>query len=255
MADDIPPSSDSDAGSNFSQARNEKLRKRALRRSRGKSVSDTSDEDEEAEQEMDDDVVPDSSPRRASGALDKTLPSTRHKGKQSTLDRKEDGGDEVDETGIDVAHMSRRGAALGSLHKKQLSSKQKGKQRAGDHTDTESDSGGGNNDGDDDRSHLRYATGPLSEEGQEEARKFGEATKMHADELARKYNKSPNTIMLAAGLTVQNARQRDNISNKFKVWYAHHHPKLEKGVLMMVHTSSMLICLCIQCPSGKTVAN
>jgi hypothetical protein len=238
MADDVPSSSDSDAGSNFSQARNEKLRKRALRRNQGKSVSDTSDEDEEAEQEMDEDVVPDVSPRRVSGASRRKLSSAKQKGKRGTADQMEDEDvrDDVNETGSDVAHMTRRGAASGSSRKKKLSAKQKGKRRAGDHTDAEGGNSGGNNDEDEDRSHPRYSTGPLSEEGQEEARQFGEDTKLRANELARKYNKSPNAVMLAAGLNIQNARQRENIANKFKIWYSHHHPISEKGALMLVHT-------------------
>jgi hypothetical protein len=160
------------------------LRNRALRFSKGKDVSDTADEDEEADAEMDADVVPDS-----------------------------------DAPGHPISSTSASRPRLSSKKKK------KGKQRALDHAEEDT---GENGDPDDDEvnddAKLHYITGPLPQQGQEEARELGESTKLKADALAKKYRKSPHAIMLAAGLTVRNAHQRKNFANKHKRWYSHYNP-------------------------------
>jgi len=100
-----------------------------------------------------------------------------------------------------------------------------GNRDAGDHNQADEDCDDGDNIGDDDNSHTRYISGPLSEEAQEAVRKLGEDTKARADDLARKYRKSPNSIMRMAGLAIQNSHQRQNIANKHKTWYSNLHPR------------------------------
>jgi len=189
--DDPPSSGGSGDESDYGNSREKALKQRALRCNRGRSVSDTEDEDQEAEDQMNSEVVPES----------------------------------------DAHHRHR---AVPKAKTKSLSAKQKGKQRATDPTDSAGEDEDGNGDDDEemddnskDDSHprVRYVTGPLSEEAQEEVQKLGEETKARADDLARKYRKSPGVIMRMAGLGVQNARQRDNIANKHKTWYSHYHPK------------------------------
>jgi hypothetical protein len=133
-----------------------------------------------------------------------------------------------------------------SAPRPRLSSKQKGKQRALDHA--EEDTGENNRDPDDgdvnDDANLHYITGPLSQEGQEEARELGESTKLKADALAKKYRKSPHAIMLAAGLTVRNAHQQKNFANKHERWYSHYNPippGSESPVCFLLSTSHLCV--------------
>ena len=90
--------------------------------------------------------------------------------------------------------------------------------------DEDCDDNNTDNDGDGD-SHTQYISGPLSEEAHEEVRQLGGETIARADDLARKYRKSPNTIMHMAGLGVQNPRQHENMAIKHRIWYSHYHPR------------------------------
>jgi hypothetical protein len=191
--DNAPPSSGGSGDeSDYGDSRAEALKKRALRHSRGRSVSDPEDEDQEAEDEMNSEVVPESGTRGHRGVpkvQGKPFP-TKEKGKQRATNPTDSGaGDEGSDNNID--------------------------------RDDNSD------DNDNGNSHVGYVTGPLSDEAQEEVRQLGEETKGHVNDLARKYRKSPGIIMRMAGLAVQNARQRENIANKHRSWYSHYHPKPE----------------------------
>jgi len=119
--------------------------------------------------------------------------------------------------------------------KKRLTAKQKGKQKArsvssgGEEEVSDSnDDGTGDEDGAEEPS--RCVPGPLSREALEEVRKLGERTMADAEALAHKYGKNTRSIMIAAGLGVQHSRHAANFSNKFKVWYAHKHPKPEDSM-------------------------
>jgi hypothetical protein len=97
----LPTASDP-SDSDFEETRKEKLAKREHRRSRGKDVSDTSLEDEEAENEMLDDVALESlSARRG-----KTRLTAKQKGKRKartpSLGEEGDGNDADDDNGDDI---------------------------------------------------------------------------------------------------------------------------------------------------------
>jgi hypothetical protein len=124
--------------------------------------------------------------------------------------------------------------------KKRLTAKQKGKQKAcsvdsggeevGDGADAGQDAE--NADDEDVAEGTRHCVpGPLSQEALEEIGKLREKTMADVEALARKYGKNTRTIMIAAGLGVHHSRNTDNFSNKFKVWYAHKHPKPEDSTL------------------------
>ena len=195
--EDDPPSSEGSNGeSDYGNSRDEAMKKRVLLRNRGRPVSDTEDEDRLAEDEMNAEVVAESDGRHRAGAR-RQVPSAKKKGKQHATDQIDSDGDGWNDDGVD---------------------------NDDDQMDEDCDDNNTDDDGDGD-SHTRYISGPLSEEAQEEVRQLGEETKARADDLARKYRKSPNTIMHMAGLGVQNARQHENMANKHRIWYSHHHPR------------------------------
>ena len=67
---------------------------------------------------------------------------------------------------------------------------------------------------------LRCCTpGPMPAEARTEAQALGNHVQKSARALADKYNKPYGSIMLAAGLTIQNSRNQ-NFSNQFKTWYS-----------------------------------
>jgi hypothetical protein len=89
------------SGSDFSQGRTAQLAKRQKLLSRGRDVSDTEDEDQEAEDEMMDDVVPESPARcGASARRPKTYGRSKASPKGPRRDAVEEGeGDEDDADG------------------------------------------------------------------------------------------------------------------------------------------------------------
>ena len=148
-----------DDRSDYSADESARRQKKEKRRSRGFDVSDTDEDDLDAEQEMLEDVVPES--------------------------------------------------------EAPCSAPSKGKGRAVDPQSEEDD-----DEGEDAESRGRYTPGPLSAEAREEAQALGARTRKAAKSLVAKYNKPYLTIMRAAGLNIQTARQRKNFSNQFKTWYS-----------------------------------
>jgi hypothetical protein len=65
--------------------------------------------------------------------------------------------------------------------------------------------------------------GPLPTAAVREAMQLGRETRKLAEMIAKKYGKPVRSVMISAGLAIQNARE-PNFSNLWKVWYAHHHP-------------------------------
>jgi hypothetical protein len=160
----LGPAEESDDGqdddrSDYSADESARRQKKEKCRSRGLDVSDTEEDDLDAEQEMLEDVVPES--------------------------------------------------------EAPYSAPSKGKGRA---VDPQSEEDVDNNE--DTEAHGQYTPGPLSAEAREEAQVLGAQTRKAAKSLVAKYNKPYLTIMRAAGLNIQTARQRKNFSNQFKTWYA-----------------------------------
>lgn len=80
---------------------------------------------------------------------------------------------------------------------------------------------------------LGYAHGPMSNQAVEEAVALGKATRESAEAIVKKYGKSVCSVMIAAGLSIQNARVT-NFSNLHKVWYAHHYPKPKNSTVFSI---------------------
>jgi hypothetical protein len=169
-----------DVRSNYSDDESARHRKKDKRRSRGKSVSDTDEDDLEAEEQMLEDVV--------------------------------------DENESPV----RRGAS----RRKRLTAKEKGKGRAVESQNGAS--GGEEDDGGECNPKGRCTPGPLSADARKEAQELGEETQKAIALLAKKYNKPYGSIMVAAGLGIQNTRQAPNFSNQYKSWYSAKYPKNDK---------------------------
>jgi hypothetical protein len=175
--------------SDYEATRTEILNKRARRRSRGKVVSDTSESDGQAEEEMMKDVTDESQLQgRKSACKHKKRLTAKQKGKQKA-DSVVSGGEEVGDDGDDCQDPENTG------------------------------------DEDDAEGIRRCVPGPLSHEALEEIGKLRERTMADVEALACKYGKSTRRIMISAGFAVQHSRNTENFSNKFKVWYAHKHPK------------------------------
>ena len=170
-----------DDRSNYSDEESTRRQKKDKLRARGKAVSDTDEDDLQAEAEMLDDVV--------------------------------------DEDG----HSARR--PIPGKKRKSLTTKAKGKQRAVEHHSSDSDG----ECRDDLKSKGHFTPGPLSAEARTEARELGEQTQEAATLLSKKYNKPYETIMVAAGLGIQNTRQGTNFSNQYKKWYKAKYPKADGG--------------------------
>jgi hypothetical protein len=102
--------------------------------------------------------------------------------------------------------------------------KEKGKGHA---VELQSGASGEEDSGHGKSSKRRCTPGPLSEEARREAQQLGEATQETATALAKKYNKPYGSIMVAAGLGVQNTRGQ-NFSNQYKAWYSAKFPKDDK---------------------------
>lgn len=148
--------------------------------------------------------------------------------------------DEERELLADIEKEMERNHAVGRLPSRsspsppRFTAKEKGKGRAVLHEDERQGDGASEDEeeeeeqeeGDDEPGSktTQYTPGPLSADALKEALQLGEQVEDAFKALAKKYNKSTRTMMIASGLTIQNARQGQNISNKFKQWYAAKHP-------------------------------
>jgi hypothetical protein len=164
------------SGSDFEADRNNKMRQREFRLSRGKEVSDTEAEELEDEEELEGEVVSDEGVKRCQRNSPPRL-TTKQKGKGREI------AEEVDGQGENGAEES------------------------------------------------GYAHGPMSKQAVEEAVELGKATRESAEAIAKKYGKPVRSVMIAAGLGIQNARAT-NFSNLHKVWYAHHYPKPKNSTVL-----------------------
>jgi hypothetical protein len=120
-------------------------------------------------------------------------------------------------------------------------SKEKGKGRAilrhVEDDGVEDEEEEGEDDGEAQHKGARYTPGPLSEEGRNEALQLGKQTTDAFMVLAKKYGKSPQTMMVASGLAIQNACQGQNFSNKFKQWYSVTYPARPGGKCLFTLSS------------------
>jgi hypothetical protein len=178
--------SQDDDASDFITQEEARRKKKEKRRSRGTEVSDTDEEDIEAEDEMLEDVVPelDSPGHQAASRspAQKRRWTAKEKGKARLVDsQSEHGGKDDGEGSCD--------------------------------------------EGDECSTAARRTPGPLSAEARLEAQQLGEQVQQAVSTLAKKYNKPYHSILVAAGLNIQSARRQQNFSNQFKMWYSATHPK------------------------------
>jgi hypothetical protein len=73
----------------------------------------------------------------------------------------------------------------------------------------------------------KCVSGPLPQAARDEAEKLGRYVVKQANRIGRKHFKSRREIMLAAGLSVRQARP-DSLINTYRRWYAVHHPNEAK---------------------------
>jgi hypothetical protein len=200
-------SEDDDNRSNYSAEETERHRKKDKRRSRGKSVSDTDEDDMDAEEAMLKDVVAEvESPNRQ-------RPSRLSRHKRFTA--KEKGkGREVVSQGDPSSEEGGEGEG-GS-----------GEESSGE-PDGGEGAGSGEESGSGEPAKKHFTPGPLSADARKEAQELGKQTQAAGVLLAKKYNKSYESIMVAAGLGIQNARQGKNFSNQYKKWYSMKYPMAE----------------------------
>lgn len=187
----LPTVKSSPSGSDYAADREARRRRREFYRDRGKSVSDTDEEDVEEDEELELSAVAEHG---------RTPPrfTAKQKGKEKAkpveVEGEEDPGyDEEDE-------------------EEEAEGEESGNKR-----------------------------GPLSKAAIKEAVQLGKETRKSAEILAKKYGKPVRSIMVSAGLAIQNARE-PNFSNLYKVWYAHHHPSPDGSKIYCVF---LLICYLI----------
>jgi hypothetical protein len=197
-ASPVPRGSSAPSGSDFEADRQVKLAKRNFRRSHGKSVSNTEDDDLEDERELLEEVA--SETQRRLGHSPPPL-TAKEKGKGRAL-VSDDEGDQSD--GRQPTPTS------GSRHDLEEEEEEE----------------------EEEPTHGRKY-GPLSKAALLEAVELGNRTREDAERIAKKYGKAPRTVMIAAGLGIQNARE-PNFCNQYKVWYAHHHPKPDGSKLFIL---------------------
>ena len=82
--------------------------------------------------------------------------------------------------------------------------------------------------------------GPLSKAARDECIEFGKRVAEEAAELAKKFGKSKSTILMTAGLKLQETRDL-NPYCKFRSWYARHHPMAPGCECRTIHPEQILI--------------